>query len=267
MKSYNTVYYLLTVLLIMGAFASMAQNSYGMPIVSAVCMAFGLIFLIQFFQSLRSNEPNRTEQAIEFFVLFILALIFTLRTLQIYFPFIEWIFVAAALVLALNYLTRLRHWFHLINSKNKALARLILIAYLSIVLFCIAMVEITFKPRIARWTGGFALVLVFIFLLTSLLRGQFLIEGEKKSAFSVIAGFKDRLYLLLSLFIIFSLYFGLSSSGILPKLYSNKYPQAYFELVNNAETGKEKPAEGGEFKYQEFKKSYDQFVDRNMKKD
>jgi hypothetical protein len=267
MKSYNTVYYLLTVLLIMGGFASMAQNSYGMPIISAVCMAFGLIFLIQFIQELGMKESNRTEQAIEFFVLFILAFIFTLRTLQIYFPFIEWMFVAAAAVLALIYLTRLRHWFRQINLKNKTLARLILIAYLSIVLFCIAMVEVTFKPRIARWTGSVALMLVFVFLISGLVRSQFLIEGESHSAFSMIAGFKDRVYLLLSLFIIFSLYFGLSASGILPKLYSNKFPQAYFELVNNAETGKEKPAKGGVFKYQEFKKSYDQFVDRNMKND
>ncbi|HLA58674.1 MAG TPA: hypothetical protein VK622_07935 [Puia sp.] len=266
MKSYNTVYYLLTVLLIMGGFASMAQNSYGLPIISAVCMAFGLIFFVQFIQALRANEPNRTEQVIEFFVLFILAFIFTLRTLQIYFPFVEWIFVAAAVVLALNYLTRLRHWFRHINLKHKTLARLILIVYLSIVLFCIAMVEITFKPRIARWTGGLALILIFVFLLTSLLKGRFLIEGENKSAFSIIAGFKDRLYLLLSLFIIFSLYFGLSGAGILPKLYSDKFPQAYFELVNNAETGKEK-AVNGEFRYQKFKKSYDRFIDRNLKKD
>ncbi|HEX3767668.1 MAG TPA: hypothetical protein VHT72_04790 [Puia sp.] len=266
MKSYNTVYYLLTVLLIMGGFASMAQNNYGISIISAVCMAFGLIFFIQFIQALRGNEPNKTEQAVEFFVLFVLAVIFTLRTLQIYFPFIEWIFVAAALVLALNYLTRLRHWFRQINLKNKMLAGLILIAYLSIVLFCIAMVEITFKPGIARWTGGLALILVFVFLLSGLFKRHYLIDGENKSAFSIIAGFKDRLYFLLSLFIIFSLYFGLSGAGILPKLYSNKFPQAYFEMVNNAETGKEKPV-NGEFRYQEFKKKYDQFVDRNLKND
>ena len=122
-------------------------------------------------------------------------------------------FCGSCAVLALNYLTRLRHWFRLINLKNKTLARLILIAYLSIVLFCIAMVEITFKPRIARWTGGLALILVFIFLLSGLLRGQFLIEGENRSAFSIIAGFKDRLYLLLSLFIIFSLYSRTVSCG------------------------------------------------------
>ncbi len=101
----------------------------------------------------------------------------------------------------------------------------------------------------------------------ALFKRHFILEGENKSAFSIIAGFKDRLYLLLSLFIIFSLYFGLSGANILPKLYSDKFPQAYFEMVNNAETGKEKPAKGGEFKYQEFKKNYDQFVERNMKKD
>jgi hypothetical protein len=264
MKSYNTVYYLLTVLLIMGGFASMAQNSYGLTIISGVCMAFGLIFFVQFIQALGANEPNRKEQAVEFFVLFILAIIFTLRTLQIYFPFIEWIFVAAAVILALNYLTRLRHWFRLISLKNKALAVLILMAYLSIVLFCIAMIEITFKPRIARLTGGLAMILVFVFLLSGLFKRHFIVDGESKSVFSFIAGFRDRLYLLLSLFIIFSLYFGLSGAGILPKLYSNKFPQAYFELVNNAETGKEKPVDG-KFKYQEFKERYDQFVERNLK--
>ena len=81
----------------------------------------------------------------------------------------------------------------------------------------------------------------------------------------MIAGFKDRVFLLLSLFIIFSLYYGLSGSGILPKLYSDKFPQAYYELVNNAETGKEKPV-NGKYKYEEFRKMYDQFVERNIKK-
>jgi len=266
MKSYNTVYYLLTVLLIMGGFASMAQNSYGLTIISAVCIAFGLIFFVQFIQALGSDAPNKTEQSVEFFTLFVLSFIFTLRTMQIYFPFIEWLFAAASITLGLNYLTRLQHWFRLICPKDKTLATLILIAYLSIVLFCIAMVEITFKPRIARWTGALALMLVFVFLLAALLKRHFLMDGENKSAFSIIARFKDRLYLLLSLFIIFSLYFGLSAANILPKLYSDKFPQAYFELVNNAETGKEKPI-NGEFKYQVFKKNYDRFVERNMKKD
>ena len=34
MKSYNSIYYLLAVMLILGGFASMAQNDYGMLILS-----------------------------------------------------------------------------------------------------------------------------------------------------------------------------------------------------------------------------------------
>ncbi len=53
MKSYNTLYYLLTVLLIMGAFASMAQNSYGMQIISVVCIAFGLTIFNPVYPSIK----------------------------------------------------------------------------------------------------------------------------------------------------------------------------------------------------------------------
>jgi hypothetical protein len=120
----------------------------------------------------------------------------------------------------------------------------------------VAMVTITFTPGLARWAGACALILAFVFLVASLFQRHFLVDGETQSVFSMIARFKDRFYLLLSLFIIFSLYFGLAGSGILPKLYSNKFPQAYFELVSKAETGKEKPA-NGEYKYQVFKKMYD----------
>jgi hypothetical protein len=265
MKSYNTIYYLLSVLLIMGGFASMAQNSYGMLIISGVCITFGVIFLIQFMQALGSNEPNRTEQAVEFLVLFIIAFIFTLRTFQIYFPFVEWIFAAAAIVLALNYLTRMNHWYRALHLKNEAIGNLILLAYFSVVLFCIAMLMINFAPVLARWAGGLAFILVLIFLTVSLSRRHFLLEGESRSAFYTFTGFKDRIFLLLSLFIIISLYSGLSGSDVIPKLYSNKFPQAYFQMVDNAETGKEK-AVNGEFRYQKYKKSYDQFVETNLTK-
>jgi hypothetical protein len=50
----------------------------------------------------------------------------------------------------------------------------------------------------------------------------------------------------------------------LPKLYSDQFPQAYFKLVNNAETGKEKPV-NGKYRHEEFKAMYDQFVERNIK--
>jgi magnesium-transporting ATPase (P-type) len=149
-------------------------------------------------------------------------------------------------------------------SKNKLLTWLIGISYMSIVFFFLAMVLMTFSPRTARYAGILALVLMTLFVLGAILRNRLLVDGERISVFVLIAGFRDRFYLLLSLFFLFSLYTGLTTSGILPKLYSDNYPQAYYELVNQAETGREKPVDG-KFRYEEFKKMYDQFVQRNIK--
>ena len=46
MKNYYTIYYLLVMLLILGAFASMAQNGYGIAIIGGVALTFGLIFFM-----------------------------------------------------------------------------------------------------------------------------------------------------------------------------------------------------------------------------
>jgi hypothetical protein len=45
-------------------------------------------------------------------------------------------------------------------------------------------------------------------------------------------------------------------------MYTDEYPQAYFELVKQAESGKEKPV-NGKYKHEEFKDMYDRFVSRN----
>jgi hypothetical protein len=46
-------------------------------------------------------------------------------------------------------------------------------------------------------------------------------------------------------------------------MYSDKFPQKYFELVNLAESGKDKPLKG-KFRHEEFKEMYDRFVDRHI---
>ena len=48
MRKFNTIYYLLFILLVMGAFASMAQNSYGLKIMGAVAFIFGLLLIVYF---------------------------------------------------------------------------------------------------------------------------------------------------------------------------------------------------------------------------
>jgi hypothetical protein len=264
MKSYNTLYYLLTVLLIMGAFASMAQNSYGMQIISMVTIAFGLIFLIRFVSQLNIKGDERGLSLLEYASLFLLALIFTFRGFQLYFPFIEWLFGISGIAIAGIYIVKaIRHFLNY-QQKNITVAFLLMTAYFSISFFSLAMMLFAFNPPFARYLGIFSLVLIGGFLFGGIYYGRFLVGTEKTSVFKVIAGFRDRFYLLLTLFVLFTLYVGLTGAGVLPRLYSDNYPQAYYKLVNEAETGKEKPVEG-RYQYERFKTAYDHFVEKNIR--
>jgi len=66
----------------------------------------------------------------------------------------------------------------------------------------------------------------------------------------------------MTLFVLFTVYMGLTKFDILPKMYSDEYLQAYLELVKQAEGGAEKPV-NGKYKHEEFKELYDQFVNRH----
>lgn len=264
MKSYNTIYYLLTVLLIMGGFASMAQNSYGLQILTGVSILFSIIFFVQFIRKPRTAESKNNSDRLEYLVLFFLAAVFAVRAMQIFNPVIEGVFGAAGIFLAIIYLIRTIHYFNALRSKNEMLSLLVLISYLSIVFFCIAAILLNPAPGLARWIGACAIGLAAIFLIAALSRKEFIVGGEKSTLIAVIGSYKDRFFLLLSLFIIFSLYIGLSGTGMLPRLYSDNYPQAYYRLINQAESGKEKPVDG-QYRYEVFRKMYNQFVTRNLK--
>lgn len=56
--------------------------------------------------------------------------------------------------------------------------------------------------------------------------------------------FKDRSIVLMTRFVLFTVYMGLTKFDILPKMYSDEYPQAYLELVKQAEGGTEKSVNG-----------------------
>jgi hypothetical protein len=247
----------------MGAFASMAQNSYGLIILGAVSVAFGLLFLVQLIYRLRKNNFKSPAILIELASLTVLSFLFPFRLFYLPFPHIEWVLGVAGITLVLVYLQKMIVCFQQYQSKNSLLTLLLLIFHVCIILFTVAMITVSFIPHVAAWAGIAAFVLLLIFTGIALLKKQFQVDGENVAPFSLITHFKDQSPLLISLYFIFSLYFAFTVTGILPKLYSDKFPQAYFELVNQAETGKETPVDD-KYKHEEFKKMYDQFVKRNI---
>ncbi|MES1215766.1 MAG: hypothetical protein ABUT20_09620, partial [Bacteroidota bacterium] len=164
MKRYNSLYYFLIVLLVMGAFASMAQNSYGLKILGAVSIIFGLLFFVQLLYRLRNNDGKHGAAIIELSALTLFSILFPLRLFYISFPYMEWLLGLAGIALALVYLQRMIQRYRLYKSKNNLFSLLLLAFYGSIILFIIAFVTVSFIPRLAGFTGIAAFILLFLFL-------------------------------------------------------------------------------------------------------
>jgi len=117
-------------------------------------------------------------------------------------------------------------------------------------------------PSVAELTGAVAMAFLLFFIVGGFLRKQVLVDGNNLSAFKMVIGFRDHSIILTTLFLLFFVYFGLNRVGVLPAIYSDEYPQAYFELINQTTARREKTA-NGEYKYQEFLKKYKEFLKHN----
>ena len=265
MRKYSYIYYLLFILLVTGAFASMAQNSYGIKIMGGVAFAFGFVFGMEFISLLQKKNKKDIYLFIEPGCLFILSFLSGCRTFTIHFPFIALLFGAAGILLGLFYLRKMIQRFRFLQPKNKWLAVLSFFYHGSIILFIISLVLFTYAPGISAIAGIGGFVLLLTYILAGFLKRDQLTEGEKVSVFGMAKQFKDHSIIILSLFLLFSLYLGLNKMGMIPGIYTDEYPQAYYKLVNEAESGKEKRVDG-KFKYEIFKEKYDLFLQHNKGK-
>lgn len=264
MKKFSAIYFLLFILLVMGAFASMAQNSYGLKIMGWVAFAFGLLFVVEFAGLLRNKEKKDLIILAEPACLGIISFIFGFRVFYIHFNYVELLFAITAGLLMLVYIIRMIARYRHFQTRNKKLAIQVLVFHLSIILFLISLALVPFAATTAEYSGIGSFVLLVLFLIAGLLQKNLLTEGDKISSFGMVRKFKDHSIIIISLIIMFSFYVGFSKVGLLPGIYSDEYPKAYFKLVNNAATGKEKPVDGV-YKHELFKEQYEAFISNRVK--
>ncbi len=261
MKRDQTFFYLLFVLIVMGAFAAMAQNSYGLKILGGVAAIFGVIFLVRL-GSLILNERKNLFAILELTGLTVLAFIFSLRVFYIYFPYVEVLFILAAVALIVVYLRKMLYRYPKSKIETPTLAWTVLAFHCSLILFLISLVLMPFIPVIGSWIGILAFGLLLAFIVAGFLKKEKTAEGEIITPFSILSHLSDYSFLIISLFFLFSVYVGFNRIGLLPAIYSDEFPQAYFELVEDAASGKEKQV-NGKYRHQVFKENYDAFIRRN----
>jgi hypothetical protein len=266
MSKYNSIFFLLFILLVMGAFASMAQNSYGLKIMGGVAFIFGLVFIIELITLIRKKEEKQGWEIAELVGLIMLATIFGLRIFYIRFPFIELVFASAGTLLAFIYLRKMILRYRYFARRNGFLAKLVLVFHLSILLFLMSIAMLPYFPLTAEVTSAIAIVLLAIFFVIGATRKNLLVNGEKIPAFKMVRQLKDHSIIIISLFLLFSFYFVFNKAGLLPGIYSDEYPRAYFKLVDDASTKKEKPVDG-RYRHEEFMEKYRQFIQHHKSDD
>lgn len=262
MKKYNSIFFLLFILLVMGAFASMAQNSYGLKIMGAVSFIFGIVFLVELITAVRKKENLDVYSVLELAGLFMLSVIFGFRVFYIHFPYIEIVFSAVAIMLAFIYLRKMMIRFRHFNSRNKLMARFVLAFHFSVLMFLVSLAMLPFYPINSRILGALAMVILVGFFIAGIFRRNLLVDGEKMSAFSMARQLKDHSIIIVFLFVLFSFYFVFNKLNLLPGIYSDEFPRAYYKLVDDASSKKEKPVDGM-YRHEVFMEKYRQFLENN----
>lgn len=264
MNRYNLYYYLLFVLVIFGAFASMAQNDYGIKILGAAAFAFAVIFALQLLTEWRKKPVKDWVMVTELTGIVMISIILGMRVVYLRFPFVELLFGVAGLMVIVSYAIRIRGSWTTLYSRSSAMAILVTLFLSGITCYFISMTFAPFIELVAEPFGLVGFLLLILFLVGGVLKSQLLVQGERLSVFTYVSKVRDRSIVLAALFVLFTTYTSLTNIGFIPKMYSDEFPQRYFELVQQAQTGKETPI-NGRYRYEIFEEEYDRFIQRQVK--
>jgi hypothetical protein len=255
MKRYSTVYFLLLALLLLGAFASMAQYSYGMKICGLASLGFTVAFLVELW-SIQSGEKVRIRHSLELASLALVSLVFTFRNFSI-----EWPIFNVLQTVGLTIILVLLCYNAFIQIKAEKAGRkaiTISIYYTSVILFVLsALLGIVF-PQLTQYIILAALASLALFLVLAAIVGPVSSDRDAMSIWGYLRDqLKDKSALILIACILVIGFGALHASGVLPRLYYGTYPQGYQNLIESGVTSSDQNKSG------EFKKRYEVFLERN----
>lgn len=252
-----TILFLLFMLLITGAFASMAQNNYGFTLIGSVAVCFALFFLYHLVRKFRKSRNPSSQSVLELGGLSILAIASALNIFHVRVPFLSYVSAIAAVLLIGVYGWSLRKT--LVSGKGNAW---IILYYLGILVFLFSFALSPFFPGITLFADSLGFICLLLFVLGVLLWPMISKGWSQNRILDVIGGFRDRSFLVASLFFVMALYGFAVRGGALPPLYADTYPKVFFDMTGTGE--RVKGDERNATSPAEFKSSYERFVSRNL---
>jgi len=262
MKKYSTIYYLLFVLIVMGAFASMAQNAYGLRICGVACLGFALTFLHEiFFTTRAADDPLFPSWIVygELISLTVIALVFLLKNFSLDFPFSSLILILTLTVLfsLLSYQALLQ--IQMARLKHAKLVTVLALYYGAVIVFILSVLTGIMLPDASNLLAILAMTFTAGFIVFALVARRLSIDGETISVWHYFRQLKNKSAILLITCLLIYSYNLLYVAGTLPPLYHGTLPNGYQHLVERSIKSNDQK------KLREFMERYEAFLQRHAK--
>lgn len=269
MRVSQFIQFILIALIIIGLFAAMARNNYGFDLVAMACFGLAILYGAQLLWKIVTDFYHLSTKDIsgflELFLLSLLIMIFGFRFFYINLPAGETLFTIISSLLLLNYVLLGYGTFKTVINKNSSLAKIAIWLHASLCLFILSMLLQITNPDVSKILGVLGLVIAIPFLYEAIRSRQFNYSDKTITAIQFVIKSKSKAGLLFAFFISAGFYLVLADFGIIPKVQDAEKPKAYLDLINNAETGKEKPVDG-KYQHEKYKEAMDTFLKRQRKK-
>ena len=265
MKIQRVIQSVLFAIILVGVFAAMAKNAYGFTLMGIGCFWLALLYMVQLIWKLVEDHfaLSKSELLVvaELFLLSILLTLFGLRAFYIYLPGGEFVFIMICSLLLVVYSVTAYNIFtdHKMNNLTFAVKNIFFFS--SVIFFILAMLTRT-VTLLSLAFGALAVLAALPFLFSIIRQQKFEVSGKSISLFQFVASSSNKAGLLFLFFLSSSLYVGISQAGLIPVIENADRPKAYIELINEAESGKEKPVDG-KYHHEKYKKVMDDFLKRH----
>ena len=234
-RYFNTFIYLFTLTIVVGAFAAIAMNEYGVKLIAVGCFGLSVIILLRLYAISHVTDPLLTKTRLiqEYILMGVILLLFGLRALRIRFDFVELIFVLCSVLMIINYaLHYAKIKAHLKSSKS--LSRGLLLLYGSIIMFFTAMSLTFLYYQVSVIIGAISFILASGFIFLHFKEGKDIVFRESEtSLFKEVFNYLNLSPLIFTMIMMMSIYMGLHQINVLPSLYTGDLPARYEELLKD----------------------------------
>jgi hypothetical protein len=256
-------------LILLGLFAIMAQNSYGFTLMGISCFGLALLYLTQtgwkVIEDFSTLDNKDITVISELLLLAFLILLFGFRAFYINIPFSDLIFTTICGLLIIVYFIIALGIHKAVISENPLLARNITLFYSSILILLLSLGLRIINSSLSAVIGALGILASLPFFISLLRNRHYEYSGKSVTLFQFIASTGNKAGMLFLFFIFSAFYIGLSNFRIIPSIENTDKPKTYIELINEAETGKDKPV-NGKYQHEIYKEAMDKFLARHGNK-